>query len=96
MGKECELKVGGRLDPGEKHGKEATIVNRVMRWCEGSIEYEADPRQAENLVYALGLEGAKSVVTLGLKATPEQVAKDTTFAESQTAMFRASSPGSNY
>ena len=59
-----EPKIGGRLGPGLNDDKEATMLNRVIRWQEDSFEYEAGPRQAEKLVYELGLEGAKSVVTL--------------------------------
>ena len=96
MRKKYELKVGGKLGPGENDDKEATVLNRVIRWCEDSIEYEADPRQAEKLVYELGLEGAKTVVTPGLKVTPEQISRDLPLPESKITMFRASSARSNY
>ena len=44
-----ELKKGGRLGPGPSpfDSKELTILNRVIRWTEQGIEYEADPRQGE-------------------------------------------------
>ena len=42
-----ELKVGGRLDPEKDDGKEATCLKRVIRWTDGGLEYEADPRQSE-------------------------------------------------
>ena len=43
-----ELKRGGRLGPGPSDDKEATVLNRVVRWSEQGLEYEADPRQVEN------------------------------------------------
>ena len=42
-----ELTVGGRLGSGPLDDKEATVLNRVIRWTEQGIEYEADPRQVE-------------------------------------------------
>ena len=52
--------------------KEATCLNRVIRWCDDGLEYEADPRQAEKLVEQLEFVGAKSCVTPGVKPLPEQ------------------------
>ena len=64
-----ELKKGGRLGPAPTDCKELTILNRVMRWTERGVEYEADPRQAERLLEGLGLDGnCKSTATPGLKA----------------------------
>ena len=45
-----ELKTGGRLGPGKDDDKEATCLNRVIRWTDDGLEYEADPRQAEKLI----------------------------------------------
>ena len=42
-----ELKKGGRLGPGPDDTKELTVLNCVMRWVDGGVEYEADPRQAD-------------------------------------------------
>ena len=39
--KKYELKKGGRLGPSPKDAKELTILNRVIRWTEKGIEYEA-------------------------------------------------------
>ena len=64
-----ELTVGGRLGPGPQDDKEATILNRVVRWTDRGIEYEADPRQAERLIADLDLAGpgVKGVPTPGVK-----------------------------
>ena len=47
MRERYELTVGGRLGRGPSDDKEATVLNRVIRWTDSGIEYEADPRQVE-------------------------------------------------
>ena len=60
-----ELKKGGRLGPGKDDAKEITVLNRVLRWTDKGVEYEAVPRQAERLFEGLGLdEGCKATATL--------------------------------
>ena len=74
-----ELKEAARLGPGDADAKEATVLNRVVRWTQAGLEYEADPRQAEKLLRDLRLDGAevKPAATPGVKATREQVDADT-------------------
>ena len=74
-----ELKESARLGPGDADAKEATVLNRVVRWTPAGLEYEADPRQSEKLLRDLKLDGAevKPAVTPGVKATREQVDADT-------------------
>ena len=55
------------------------------------MNYEADPRQGEQFIRELGLEGAKPVVAPGLKATHEQVTNDSLIAEDKQRSFRATS-----
>ena len=55
-----ELKKGGRLGPGPNDAKEITVLNRVLRWTNDGLEYEADPRQSGKLVREVFLEGAKN------------------------------------
>jgi hypothetical protein len=93
-----ELKVGGRLGPGVKDDKEATCLNRVIRWTSVGLEYEADPRQAEKLVEELELdgEGVKATVTPGIKALPAQIADDKPLDPSRHTMFRGIAARANY
>jgi hypothetical protein len=51
---EYEISIGPRLGPGPGDAKEGRALNRVIRWCDGHIEYEADPRQAERLIAECG------------------------------------------
>ena len=72
-----ELTETGRIGPGPKDGKELKVLNRLVRWTEAGLEYEADPRQAERIVGDLALEGAKTVGSPGVKVTREMAERDT-------------------
>ena len=77
MAKSYEVSVGPRLGPAKADGKEARALNRVVRWCDdGSVEYEADPRQAEKLSAECGVEGANSPTTPGARDSAVDVAND--------------------
>ena len=71
-----EFKKGGRLGPGAQDDKEASCLNRIIRWRPVGLEYEADPRQIEKLIEELELDGANSCVTPGLKQLPDQIDND--------------------
>ncbi len=72
--KSYELTETARLGPGPHDAKEGRILNRVVRWTDEGIEYEADPRHAEKLVEQMGLSGANATATPGMKPTAEQIA----------------------
>ena len=59
------------LGPGDQDLKEVRVLNRVIRWTDESIEYEADQRHAEIVTKEMGLDGSNSVKTPGVKATEE-------------------------
>ena len=71
-------------------------MNRVIRWCDDGLEYEADPRQVEKLVEELELVGCNSCVTPGLKPLPEQLADDKPLDVSLFTKFRALAARANY
>ena len=56
VAKEYEISVGPRLGLGELDAKEGRALNRVIRWGDKHIEYEADPRQVERLIAECGLK----------------------------------------
>ena len=56
------------------------MLNMIIRWTPGGSEYDADPRQAEQLIRDLGMSGSKAVGTLGVKTTSEQLAADNKLA----------------
>ena len=91
-----EITVSPRLGPCPTDAKEGTCLNRVIRWCDGHIEYEADPRQAEKLIAECGLEGAKSVATPGVKSSFHELEEDTPLAPGRHTAFRGSAARGNY
>ena len=91
-----ELIENARLGPGSGDDKETRVLNRIIRWTDSGLEYEADPRQAERLVKGLGLEGAKALTTPGVKVTAEDLLKDETLPEEKTTPFRALAARANY
>ena len=61
MRSQYEITVGGRLGPGVTDDKEASVLNRIVRWTDGGIEYEADPRQIEKRLDELDLTETRDV-----------------------------------
>ena len=96
MQKRYELTENYRIGPGPKDGKEAKILNRIVRWTGEGIEYEADPRQGEKLIGALGLEGAKCLGTPGVKQTREMVDEDQPLERGKHTPFRAVAARGNF
>ena len=39
-----ELRKGGRIGPGKSDDKEGRVFNRIVRWTDDGLEYEAGPR----------------------------------------------------
>ena len=91
-----ELTKQPRIGPGAHDAKEAIVLNRVIRWTERGVEYEADPRQCEKLVAECGLEGANPVATPGVRASFEEVEKDEPLEPHLFSAFRGSAARANY
>ena len=91
-----EVTIQPRIGPGKADAKEMRVLNRVIRWCEDRIEYEADPRQTEKLILDCGLEGANSAATPGVKASFEAMEKDEILAEHLHTPFRGAAARGNY
>jgi hypothetical protein len=62
-----EIKRRGHIGESEGCIKEIRILNRILRLTDEGLRCEADPRHAEMLVKALGLDNASSVLTPGIK-----------------------------
>ena len=76
VAKKYEITISARLEPGPGDAKEGTCLNRVVRWCDGRVEYEADPRQAEKLISECGLEGAKATAIPGVNCGCHELEED--------------------
>ncbi len=96
VGREYELSIGPRIGPGPKDAKEGRALNRVIRWCDGHIEYEADPRQVERLVAECGLTGSKPVATPGVKPTFRELEEDKELPRDLHTAFRGAAARGNY
>ena len=90
-----ELTKGGRLGPGKEDSKRGIILNRVIRWTDEGVEYEADPRSAERLLEATGMEGANGVGTPGVKVLAAQHEEDEELPKSATTDYRAKAARAN-
>ena len=98
MKKPYELTAGGRFGPGPIDDKETIVLRRVIRWTDDGIEYETDPRQVENLISELQLEGeaVKGVVTPGVKVLSHQVQSETVLPESKHTRSRGLADRANF
>ncbi len=76
MEEHYELTKQPRLGPAPQDAKEATVLNRVIRWTDRGLEYEADPRQSEKLIEECGLTGVNAVATPGVRLSFDQVERD--------------------
>ena len=61
------IKVRATLGPEATDDKEVSILNRIIRWTEDSLLYEADPRHVEKLLRDAGLEDCNALGTPGVK-----------------------------
>ena len=69
----------------------------MIRWLDGRIGYECDPRQIERFIAACGLDGAKAVATPGIKATFKELEEDSAELPSHlTTAFRGAAARGNY
>ena len=85
-----ECTIQPRIGPGSDDAKEGVVLNRVIRWTDEGLEYEADPRQAEKLVAECGLTGSNTMATPGLRASFAEVEKDKPLPAHLTTAFRGS------
>ena len=44
IAKHYEVTIAPRIGPGPQDAKEGRSLNRIIKWCEHGVEYEADPR----------------------------------------------------
>ena len=101
VAKKYEITTGPRMGSGSHDAKEATVLNRVVRWVTATdgkhaIGYEADPRQTERLVADCGLEGCKSVATPGTRPAGEELDADKPLEARLHTAFRGAAARGNY
>ena len=67
-----------------------------MRWLDGRIGYEADPRQSERFISECGLDGSKGVATPGVESTFTELEADTELSAKTHTAFRGPAARGNY
>ena len=72
------------------------ILNRIVRWNKSGLEYKADPRQIEHIIVDLGLEGAKTVGTAGVKLDAAKSREDQLLGWEKHTLHRAITARGNY
>ena len=73
-------------------------MNRITRWCDDGLEYEADPRLAAKLIEEVELagEGVKAVATTGVKCKQMRMGDDVPLAIERHINFRDVAARANY
>ena len=61
------VKVRSVMGPGPDDDKEATILNRIIRWENREISFEADPKHVEKMLKDMQLSDCKPNSTPGTK-----------------------------
>jgi hypothetical protein len=82
----------------DKTGQELKVLNRMVSWTPLGLTLEADPRHAQEVVEALGLEKANTVATPGTAEDNKEGESDTGTMVSKTdqTRYRAVAARLNY
>ena len=91
-----DITIGPRLGPGPNDAKEARALNRIVRWVDDRIEYEADPRQVERLVQECGMVGCKPMATPGVRVGFQELEGDEPLEQRLHTAFRSAAARGNY
>ena len=92
-----ELRKGGRIGPGDEDDTEGRVLNRVARWTNDGLEYEADPRQIERLIESRVFDDScKTLVTPGFKPTKEHMAEEKPLEGKLQTPYHADGARCNY
>ena len=90
-----ELTLKGRLGHAKEDHHELCILSWVLRTCSRGVEYEADPRHAEEMIRSMDLEECNSVSTPATKETVDSIANDGPLLKEAETSFRAAAARSN-
>jgi hypothetical protein len=93
-----EIKFRGILGDEKDDLKEIILLGRQLRWRGGSIEYEADPKHAEEIIKRVGLElNSKGLDTPFVKVTLEDLEEESeALSKEESTEFRALAATANY
>ena len=77
------------MGPGPGHDESIRIPNRCVEWRRNCIAYKADPHHAKIAIRMLGLEGAKSMATPGVKHKVVPEDDDPLLNSGQSTLYRS-------
>ena len=86
------------MGPGPEDDKEATVLNRLIRWTDKGLEYEADPVQVERLFEDIRLSGecVTSMATPSVKPQAFQMQQEEALLEFEHTAFMAPDARANH
>ena len=90
------IKVRAVLGPELRDDKEVSILNRVVRWVTGGVEYEADPRHVEKLLRDMDMEACKPLSTPGTKPLSEEEESSPLLVGDAVTRYRSGAAKCNY
>ena len=98
MQKEYEVKIRGRLGPGEADCKEIDVLGRVIKFESWGCTWRADPRHRKLVFEHFGFnEKTKSLTTTGSKDIPnEKELEEIPLTKLEATQFRAVTARLNY
>ncbi len=68
LSKHWIVKIRAILGPDAGDDKEASILNRIVRWGSQELFYEADPRHVEKLLKEMDMSNCKPATSPGVKS----------------------------
>ena len=84
------IKKRGLLGPESGDDKEVSILNRVLRWTDRGVEYEADPRHVEKLLRDMGMIDCKPLSTPAVRPSAGEVDE---LSQAEQTLFRGGGGG---
>ena len=89
MEKKYQLKYNS-IGPDTDDEKELRTLSRIIRWGSGGIAYEADPRHAEAVVEAMGVQALRAVSTPGVcESRKQDDMEDIALSSKEATLFRS-------
>ena len=85
-----------RMGPGDDDAKGGIMLNRIIRWTEHGLEYEADPRQAEQLIAECGLGESHTCATPSVRASFSELEDDSPLDPKFHTAYRGAAARANY
>ena len=91
-----EVKIRGMLGAEAGDDKKIEILNRIVEWGADGIRYEGDPRHAEAIIKAMGVEGGKPAAAPGCKTKNDDDDEGEELGKAEAKEFRSLAARANF